>query len=157
VKAWICLGSNLNEPKAQLTKAVHYLREKCFITVLREGAVVMAKPFGYANQPDFANQLLEIETRLSPHELLLFLKRSETELGRQPTFKWGPRNIDLDILFYEDRVIKSDELVIPHSGITEREYLLRMLNDIIPDYRHPELKKTISEIYDNFLKQGEQK
>lgn len=157
MKAWLCLGSNLNEPERQLQKAVQYLREKCYINVLKEGKSILTKPFGYTDQPDFANQLLEIETRLSPRELLIFLKSSEVELGRKPTFKWGPRSIDLDILFYEDRVINTDELVIPHPGIRQREYLLSLLNDMIPDFKHPELNKTMQELYIEFMQQGEPK
>lgn len=157
MKAWLCLGSNLNNPELQLQRAMQYLREKCYISVLREGKTLVTKPFGYTDQPDFVNQLLEIETRLSPQELLIFLKSSEVELGRETTFKWGPRNIDLDILFYEDRVIKTDELVIPHPGITQREYLLYLLYELIPEYTHPELNKTIKELYSEFMKQGEHK
>lgn len=152
--AWICLGSNLEEPFKQLEKAVMYLSEKCYITILRQGKAMATKPFGFTDQPDFANQLIQIETPLSAMELLIFLKKVEEELGRKPTHKWGPRIIDMDILFYGDEVIKTDELTIPHPGIPEREYLLKLLNDIAPDYVHPEINARISNIYDKFQTTG---
>ena len=153
MKAWICLGSNQDNPKQQLEKAVKYLQEKCYITVLQHGKAVITKPFGYMKQPDFANQLLEIETLLTPAELLAFLKNAELELGRKPSFKWGPRTIDMDIVFYGDEIINSEELIIPHPGVADREYLLLLLNEVIPDYVHPVLKQTISNIYKNLQKE----
>lgn len=153
MKAWICLGSNLNKPEEQLQTAVKYLKEKCFFRIIKEGKPLSSKPFGYTDQPDFINQLIQVETLLSAHELLCFVKNVEKELGRLDTFKWGPRTIDLDIIFYEDEIIDKDDLKIPHPGIVEREYLLKLLNDMIPDYIHPELNKTIREIYSNFQKE----
>lgn len=153
MKAWLCLGSNQEKPFQQLQKAVSYLKEKCYITILKEGKALKTKPFGYTDQPDFSNQLLQIETPLSAEELLIFLKKAELELGRFPTFKWGPRTIDIDILFYEDEIIDKEELVIPHPGIAAREYLLQLLCEEIPDYVHPRLKKSIRELNDIFLKE----
>jgi len=153
MKAWLCLGSNQEKPFLQLEKAVSYLKEKCYITVLKEGRALQTKPFGYTDQPDFVNQLLQIETPLSADELLVFLKQAELELGRFPTFKWGPRTIDLDILLYENEVINKDDLIIPHPGIAEREYLLQLLMDEIPDYVHPVLQKTIRELHVNLNKE----
>lgn len=153
MKAWLCLGSNQDKPFQQLEKAVRYLNEKCYVTILKEGRAVQTKPFGYINQPDFVNQLIYIETPLSAEELLIFLKKAELELGRFPTFKWGPRTIDLDILFYENEVINKENLVIPHPGIAEREYLLQLLMDELPDYVHPLLQKSIRELHENLIKE----
>jgi 2-amino-4-hydroxy-6-hydroxymethyldihydropteridine diphosphokinase len=154
MKAWLCLGSNQDNPFQQLEKAMKYLEEKCYIKILQKGRVTTTKAWGYEDQPDFANQIIEIETPLSAQELLIFLKSTEADLGRQPTFKWGPRTIDLDILFYENQVIREGELRIPHAGITEREYLINLLNEMIPDYVHPGLNQTIKTIYANFQKRG---
>ncbi|MFO7660028.1 MAG: 2-amino-4-hydroxy-6-hydroxymethyldihydropteridine diphosphokinase [Candidatus Cloacimonadaceae bacterium] len=153
MKAWLCLGSNQEKPFRQLEKAIRYLKEKCYITILKEGKAIKTKPFGYTDQPDFVNQLLHIETPLSAEELLIFLKKAELELGRFPTFKWGPRTIDLDILFYENEVINRENLVIPHPGIAEREYLLQLLWEEIPDYVHPVLQKTIRELNEKLTKE----
>jgi len=153
MKAWLCLGSNKNNPFEQLERAVNYLSKKCYIAILKEGKPINTKPFGYTEQPDFANQLIQIETPLNAEELLIFLKKTEIELGREKTFKWGPRSIDIDILFYENEVINKSGLIIPHPGIAEREYLLNLLNEEIPDYIHPLLKKSILEIYNNYQKE----
>jgi dihydroneopterin aldolase / 2-amino-4-hydroxy-6-hydroxymethyldihydropteridine diphosphokinase len=153
MKAWLCLGSNQSQPFQQLEKAVQFLDEKCYITILQKGKAIETKPYGYKEQPDFANQLLEIETKLSASELLLLIKNTEKELGRTHTFKWGPRVIDIDVLFYGDETINSEQITIPHPGIMDREYLLMMLNDVIPDYTHPALKQSISKLYNNLKKE----
>jgi 2-amino-4-hydroxy-6-hydroxymethyldihydropteridine diphosphokinase len=156
MKAWLCLGSNLDNPFAQLNRALRYLNEKCYINLLRTSEAISTKPYGYADQPDFANQIIEIETSLKPEELAVFVKNAEADLGRSTTFKWGPRIIDIDILFCEDIVIKTAELTIPHIGIPVRGYLLKLLYDTIPDYVHPELNQTMSELYHKFLNQGDE-
>lgn len=153
MKVWLCLGSNQNNPFEQLDRAVRLLNGKCYITIIKEGQPVSTKPFGYTDQPDFANQLIQIETPLNAEELLIFLKKTEIELGREKSFKWGPRLIDIDILFYENEVINKSELIVPHPGIAEREYLLNLLCEEIPDYIHPLLKKSIREIYNNYQKE----
>jgi 2-amino-4-hydroxy-6-hydroxymethyldihydropteridine diphosphokinase len=153
--AWVCLGSNLDNPVQQLQCALKYLQEKCYVKILRQSNVMISKPYGYPDQPDFANQLIEIETPLSAEELLIFLQNTEQYLGRKPTFRWGPRVIDLDIIFYGDAVIKTKDLSIPHPGIANREYLLQLLYEVIPDYQHPETKQTIRTIYNQYLNKGE--
>ena len=153
--AWLCLGSNQDDPEKHLKQAVSYLQEKCYIKILQTGKIHQTKPYGYIDQPDFTNQLLQVETPLNPHELLTFLKKAETELGRKPTFKWGPRVIDLDIVFYENKVINSDELILPHPGIMDRTYLLQLLNEVIPDYIHPVNGQSIRTIYQTVINKGE--
>ncbi len=153
-KAWLCLGSNLDNPSRQVEKAAGYLEEKCFIKILRRSRVALSKPFGYTDQPDFANQLLEIETRLSASELLAFTQEAEGVLGRQPTFKWGPRLIDIDIVFWGDDIINTNNLRIPHPGSLDREYLLILLNEMIPEYVHPQTGLTICQMYHIHMQKG---
>ncbi len=154
MKVWLSLGSNLEEPFKQMERAVKYLNEKCFITVLRLSDAIETKPIGITDQPDFVNQIILIETPLSAIELLIFLKNAESHLGRTPGPKWGPRIIDMDILLYGDDIITKTELTIPHQAILEREYLLKLLNDMIPDYIHPVTKETINKIYTKFQETG---
>jgi len=154
MRVWLSLGSNLEQPFLQLERAVGYLKEKCYIQILRMSEAIETKPFGIVDQPDYANQIIEIETPLTAHELLIFLKNTERHLGRLPGLKWGPRIIDMDILFYGNEIIKTEELSVPHPAIAERAYLLKLLNSMIPDYVHPEIKKTISSINDKFQKTG---
>jgi len=150
MKVWLSLGSNLEQPFQQLERALKYLNEKCYISVLQKSEAIATKPYGVTDQPDFANQIIQIETPLSASELMIFLKEAETFLGRVPGQLLGPRLIDLDILFYGDEVIKTRGLTVPHHAILQREYLLRLLNSLIPDYVHPETKETISVIYNKF-------
>ena len=98
-------------------------------------------------QPKFINIAVEIETSVEPEELLKLLKKIESEMGRLTTFRWGPRVIDLDILFYDDLVIKTPDLEVPHPGIKDRDFVLRPLAEIAPDLVHPILKKSIKELF----------
>jgi 2-amino-4-hydroxy-6-hydroxymethyldihydropteridine diphosphokinase len=99
--------------------------------------------WGVTDQPDFFNICLAGHTDLSPHELLQFCQAVEAEVGRQPTYKWGPRIIDIDILFYDDLIIKDDALTIPHPFVQERAFVLAPLADIAPDYVHPQTGKSV--------------
>lgn len=103
-------------------------------------------PWGYADQPAFLNQVLQVETDLTPRELLAFLKRLEVELGRRPSFRFGPRLIDLDILFYDDLVIRELDLIIPHPRLVERAFVLKPLADLAPEMPHPEFGKTVRQL-----------
>jgi len=104
------------------------------------------EPWGERNQPRFINMAIEGETRLTPVRLLEVLKMIEDEVGRKETFRWGPRVIDLDILLYDDLVMDTSELIIPHPRMHEREFVLRPLAEIAPDKIHPVLKKTIRKL-----------
>lgn len=154
MKVWLSLGSNLENPEKQVQRAISYLQEKCYITILSASEAIETKPYGYADQPNYINQIIEIETPLTSAELLVFLKNAEKHLGRVPTEKWGPRIIDLDILFYGDDIIQTEELTIPHPAILEREYLLHLLNEMIPDYVHPQINEKIHNIYEKFRNTG---
>ena len=103
-------------------------------------------PWGYENQPAFLNMAVKCETNLEPESLLKRLKQLEVQLGREQSFRWGPRLIDIDILFYNDLILESESLTIPHPRLHERAFVLVPLADIAPDFIHPVLKKTIKEL-----------
>ena len=142
--AYLCLGSNLSHPRAQLNKARKLLAVEPGTKVLRASSVRKSQPYGKSDQPCFWNQVLEIQTSLSPQELLKWLLAMENAMGRVRREKWGPRIIDLDILFYEDLVLQTSELILPHPDLHNRRFALRLLNELAPDLIHPVFKKSVA-------------
>lgn len=152
--AYIGIGSNLGN-RAKNCREAWKLLINNGIRVTKRSSQIETAPWGVKGQPRFINMAVEIMTGLAPEELLKLLKKIEIEIGRQPTTRWGPRIIDLDIVLYDDLVIKTPELEIPHPGISEREFVLRPLAEIAPDKIHPVLKKSIRGMLDSlFEKRG---
>jgi 2-amino-4-hydroxy-6-hydroxymethyldihydropteridine diphosphokinase len=141
---YIALGSNLGRRQDNLRKALQELPTT--IQLLAASPIYSTPPWGYTGQPEFLNQVARLETDLGPLELLRALKDLEIRLGRQPTFRYGPRLIDLDILFYDDQVVDSPALTIPHPRLAERAFVLVPLVDLAPTLRHPVLRLTTSEL-----------
>jgi 2-amino-4-hydroxy-6-hydroxymethyldihydropteridine diphosphokinase len=142
--AYIALGTNLGDRPANLHAAIESLPPE--VTVLAESRVYETPPWGYEDQPAFLNMVVKAETDLEPEPLLAYLKQREARLGRAQNFRWGPRLIDLDILFYDDLVLDSPPLVIPHPRLHERAFVLVPLMDVAPDLVHPLIHKKISEL-----------
>ena len=140
----IGLGSNLGGRQKMLASAIEKLLPE--IRPIALSRIFETPPWGFTDQPAFLNQAIQAQTRLSAQETLDALKRIEIDLGRQPNFRYGPRVIDLDILFFNDDVINTDTLVIPHPELTRRAFVLLPLLDIAPDYFHPLEKKSIHEL-----------
>jgi 2-amino-4-hydroxy-6-hydroxymethyldihydropteridine diphosphokinase len=141
---YIALGSNLGNRLSNLKNAISNFTPQ--MDVKKKSPVYETPPWGYADQPAFLNQVVMVETYLEPEDLLGHLKRLETVLGREPSFQNGPRLIDLDILFYDDIIVDSPPLVIPHPRLHQRAFVLVPLNDIAPDLVHPLFAKSISEM-----------
>lgn len=127
---WIALGSNMGNREEFLKGARQALELNSDIQILKQSCILETKPILFENQPDFLNQILEIRTALPPEELLDFLKATEKHLGRQDRFRYGPREIDLDILSMEDILIRNTELTIPHPGLLERPFWEELLKDL---------------------------
>jgi 2-amino-4-hydroxy-6-hydroxymethyldihydropteridine diphosphokinase len=130
--AYLATGSNLGERGTQLQRAARSL-ERRGVRILRAGRVHETEPFGVEDQPAFLNQVLEVEWNGSAHDLLLAAKDVERELGRTPTFRWGPREIDVDILLFGEEKIAEPDLTIPHPGLRQRRYLQEQLAELRPD------------------------
>lgn len=141
---YIALGSNLGNRLSNLKNAISNFTPQ--MDVKKKSPVYETPPWGYADQPSFLNQVVMAETYLEPEDLLGHLKRLETVLGREPSFQNGPRLIDLDILFYDDIIVDSPPLMIPHPRLHQRAFVLVPLNDIAPDLMHPLFSKSVSEM-----------
>jgi 2-amino-4-hydroxy-6-hydroxymethyldihydropteridine diphosphokinase len=138
------LGTNLGDREANLRTAKGKLSSQ--VKIVKESPIYVTPPWGYEDQPDFLNQVIQVTTRLEPTQLLDYLKGIEDDMGRKATFRYGPRLIDLDILFYGQRVIREESLQIPHPRLHERAFVLVPLHDIAPDFVHPVLRETIRDL-----------
>jgi len=145
-KVYLSLGSNLGNRKENIKRALKLISKDNSIICCSHA--YRTTPYGYTNQPDFINLALLIHSEMSAGVLLSFLKNIEKSLGRIPAIHWGPRTIDIDILFYDDLIIKEEDLIVPHPDIENRIFVLKPLMDICPDFVHPVLNKTIKELYD---------
>ena len=141
---YLALGSNLDNRLANLKQAVAALSPQ--MEVKARSHVYETPPWGYEDQPRFLNQVIKVQTYLEPEPLLKHLKRLEVTLGRRESFQNGPRLIDIDILFYDDLILNTASLVIPHPRLHERGFVLLPLMDIDPDLVHPANQKSVREM-----------
>jgi len=141
---YLALGSNLGDRLANLKQAIAALTPQ--MEVKAKSQVYETPPWGYEDQPRFLNQAIKAKTYLDPEPLLKHLKRLELALGRKESFPNGPRLIDIDILFYDDRVLSTPSLIIPHPRLHERGFVLLPLMDIDPDLVHPVNKTSVREM-----------
>lgn len=145
--AYIGFGSNLNDRLEYIKTAAREISGSKNCKIIKFSSIYETKPYGEKEQPNFLNAVAKIETSLSVKDLFIFIKNVEKKLGRKETFKWGPREIDLDLLFYNDIVFSDENLTIPHPGIPNRDFVLTPLKEIEPMFFHPVLKQKISDIY----------
>jgi 2-amino-4-hydroxy-6-hydroxymethyldihydropteridine diphosphokinase len=145
-KAYIGIGSNIGDKTANCKKAIELLKENPQIKVTKISDFYETEPVGYKEQEWFVNCAVEIETDLNPQELLLLCHMIESELGRERKIKYGPRTIDLDILLYNNDIIDTTKLKIPHPEMHKRSFVLKPLSDIAPDAVHPALRKKIADL-----------
>ena len=142
--ATLALGTNLGDRPRNLRAAIAALPPA--VTVLEQSFVYETLPWGVTDQPSFLNMVILGKTRQRPQELLKNLKELETLLGRIPSIHYGPRKIDIDILFYDDLVFDSPELTLPHPHMHERAFVLVPLADLTPEQIHPVFGRTIRQL-----------
>jgi 2-amino-4-hydroxy-6-hydroxymethyldihydropteridine diphosphokinase len=140
-EVYLGLGSNLGDRENNLRAAMHHLCGIGEITAV--SPIYETEPWGLREQPPFLNAACAVRTDCAPLDLLHLVKSIEEVLGRRPTVRWGPRIIDIDILLYDDVVIATPELTIPHPSLPERAFVLIPLADIAPQVVHPILHRTI--------------
>lgn len=131
-RAYLALGANIGDTRESMRTAARMIQESGACLVTAASSLYITKPVGLEDQPDFLNAVVEVETALSPRELLDHCRKTEEGMGRQRTIRWGPRVIDIDILLYADRRIHDNDLVIPHPRMTERAFVLVPLAEIAP-------------------------
>ena len=143
---YLALGANLGDRAEILRRALAALPPAFHVETV--SPVYETAPMYVEAQPKFLNLVCRVSTRLLPHEALHALKLLETALGREITFRFGPRVIDLDILFYEDITLDTPDLTLPHPRLHERAFVLVPLNDIAPDFIHPKFGLTVKQLLD---------
>lgn len=142
-RAFIALGSNLGDSKALLNDAVKQIAAVPHTKVVRISDWIVTAPYGVTEQPDFLNGAMEVETLLQPDELLREMQKIELNAGRERLIHWGPRTLDLDLLFYDNAVIGTENLAVPHPEIEKRAFVLIPMAQIAPYFRHPVSRKTM--------------
>lgn len=136
--AYVALGSNLDGPATQIERALVALSGLPDCRLIARSRLYRTQPLGPQDQPEFVNAAAGLLTKLTPRELLVALKDLERTLGRDvPVVRWGPRRIDLDLLVHADAQISESDLVVPHRGLPERNFVLYPLSDIAPDLHVP--------------------
>ena len=151
-EVYLSIGSNMGDKKENLNKAVEFLKEDSDIVVEKVSAFIETEPWGKTDQDEFVNAALKIKTILGPKELLKRLLAIEEKMHRVRVVKWGPRIIDLDIIFYDDLVLEDDFITIPHPRMEEREFVLKPLSEIAPNKVHPLLKKRVFRLLEEIEK-----
>jgi 2-amino-4-hydroxy-6-hydroxymethyldihydropteridine diphosphokinase len=143
---YVAIGSNLGKRIATLELALGRMVVGGKIVLVDKSPYYETAPEGLKDQPPFVNAVLRLQTDLTPRELLHRLQGIEESLGRRRGIRWGPRTIDLDLLLYDDIILKEESLEIPHPRMHERRFVLEPLCDIAPEVMHPLLKKTAKEL-----------
>lgn len=145
-KAYVALGSNMGDKKAYLDQAVKKLNDHNLCKVIKVADYIETEPYGGVEQDTFLNSALELDTLLPPEELLALLNKIEAEANRERLVHWGPRTLDLDIIFYDDLVIDTPKLTIPHIDMHNRDFVLKPMVMLAPYYRHPVYNMTMAQL-----------
>lgn len=147
-KVYLAVGSNLGNKEQYLNQAVETLRGDSDFRNVRTSKWIVTEPYGGVEQEEFLNGAIELQTLLTPWQLLERLHEIEAQAGRERLIHWGPRTLDLDILFYDDQAVHETDLIIPHVDMPNRSFVLEPLAELAPAYLHPVLKKTVKQMLD---------
>lgn len=144
-KVYIAFGSNLGDSMKIIDKALNLI-ENNGMNIIKKSKIYETKPYGYTNQPNFINGVILVDTEMGCRKILEKLLSIEEELGRVREIHWGPRVIDLDIIFYNNEIYNEENLIVPHPDMQNRDFVLKPMNDICPEYVHPILLRSIGEL-----------
>lgn len=143
---YLSVGSNMGDKETHIKKGILALQSHPLIKVEKQSELLVTKPYGGVEQEDFLNGALQIKTLLSPEELLEEIHMIEAGENRERLVHWGPRTLDLDIVFYDKLIFEDVNLIIPHVDMQNRYFVLKPLSELAPNYRHPLLGKTVTEL-----------
>lgn len=144
---YLALGSNVGNCHQSIADAIKLLQPT--VADIQQAPLYITKAVGYTDQADFLNTVVSGQTNLEPLLLLGFVKDIEEKIGRQKRFRWGPREIDIDIIFYDSLVMDDSRLTIPHPRFAERDFVLKPLTDLAPDAVDPRTKLAVQVLYQN--------
>lgn len=153
MKAIIALGSNMGDRQGYLEAAQAAIEERVG-HIAAHSSVMETKAYGYTDQDDFLNMAVEVETAMEPHAMLRELLAIEADLDRVRLIHWGPRTIDLDVIYCEDRIINDEELKVPHPDLVNREFVLRPVSEIAPELVDPLRGKKVEELLAECVKKN---
>lgn len=148
--AFVALGSNLGDREGNLRRALELLSQNG-VEIVKISKFIETEPYGVIDQPRFLNGVCQVKTALKPLELLRLLLAVEKEMGRVRLRHWGERNIDLDLLLYDDAIMDTEELRLPHPDMVNRDFVMLPLAEIAPELKHHVLDKTMAELAAEFM------
>ena len=154
-RAYIGIGSNMGDRMKYINEAVKQMKQEDDLRLICVSDLAETEPYGYTEQDKFINGCIGIDTLKTPEELLEYLQGLENNAVRERIVHWGPRTLDLDILFYDQEIIDMPDLHIPHIDLHNRDFVLVPMNQIAPYLRHPVLNQTISQLLDSLLNKSE--
>lgn len=154
-RACIALGSNMGDRQKWLELGRRGMEEHPLCRDVRMASQYISTPYGGVEQEDFVNSVMELRTLLSPRELLMLMQKLEQEAGRERKIHWGPRTLDLDMLFYDDLILDDPALTLPHPDMENRDFVLVPLCELCPGYRHPVSGLTVRQMLERLREKGE--
>lgn len=155
IRCYLAIGTNLGDRQDNLKRCIEEIQQMKHTIYRRCSSFMENKAYGITDQPDFLNAVVEVDTELSERELLDTVKEMERRIGRKETFRWGPRVIDIDIVFYGDRIYRDDVLEIPHRDLAQRDFVLQPMMELAKDKVHPVSHRTIEELFQALKESGQ--
>jgi 2-amino-4-hydroxy-6-hydroxymethyldihydropteridine diphosphokinase len=152
--AYIGIGTNLGDKKNNIRKALNLINSDTDCNILKSSSLYETLPYGFEHESNFYNAVVKLETKYPLYDFFNLLKNIEKKLGRKKTVRWDAREIDLDILFYDDLIYSDETLTVPHKGIAERDFVLIPLKEVAPKLIHPVLNTKIADIRTDHLKKN---